>query len=42
MRMIRAGTPATTALAGTFVVTTALVPTTELLPTVTPRSRQAP
>jgi hypothetical protein len=33
MRMIRAGTPPTTAFAGTFLVTTALAPTIELSPT---------
>jgi hypothetical protein len=38
----RAGTPATTALAGTSLVTTALVPTIELSPTLTPRRMQAP
>ena len=42
MRMIRAGTPATTALAGTSLVTTELVPTIELSPTRTPRRMQAP
>jgi hypothetical protein len=42
MRRLRAGIPATTALAGTLAVTTALVPITEFSPTETPRSRQAP
>jgi hypothetical protein len=42
MRNTRAGTPATTALAGTSRVTTALVPITALSPTVTPRRMQAP
>src|SRR5918996_23194 len=41
MRMIRAGTPPTTAFAGTFLVTTALAPTIELSPTCTPRRMQA-
>ena len=35
--MIRAGTPPTTAFAGTSRATTAFVPMTELSPTVTPR-----
>jgi hypothetical protein len=39
---IRAGTPATTALAGTSLVTTELVPMIELSPTLTPRRTQAP
>jgi hypothetical protein len=38
----RAGTPPTTALAGTSCVTTALVPITALSPTVTPRRMHAP
>ncbi len=42
MRRIRAGTPATTAFAGTSRVTTAFVPITALSPTVTPRRMQAP
>ena len=42
MRMTRAGLPATTALAGTSLVTTALVPTIALSPTLTPRRMQAP
>jgi hypothetical protein len=42
MRITRAGTPATTAFAGTSRVTTALVPITALSPTVTPRRMQAP
>ena len=37
IRRTRAGTPPTTALAGTSLVTTELVPTTELSPTLTPR-----
>ena len=40
MRITRAGTPATTALAGTSVVSTALVPMMAFSPTVTPRSTQ--
>ena len=39
---MRAGTPATTAFAGTSRVTTAFVPITALSPTVTPRRMQAP
>jgi len=42
MRISRAGTPPTTALAGTSAATTAFVPTTLLSPTVTPRRMQAP
>ena len=42
MRITRAGMPATTALAGTSLVTTELVPTIELSPTLTPRRMQAP
>lgn len=42
MRMTRAGMPATTALAGTSLVTTELVPMIELSPTLTPRKMQAP
>ncbi len=42
MRSTRAGTPPTTALAGTSLVTTAEVPTIALSPTVTPRRMQAP
>jgi hypothetical protein len=42
IRTTRAGTPATTALAGTSRVTTALVPTIALSPMVTPRSTHAP
>ena len=42
MRSRRAGTPATTAFAGTSRVTTAFVPTTALSPIVTPRRMQAP
>ena len=42
MRSTRAGTPATTAFAGTSRVTTAFVPITALSPTVTPRRMQAP
>ncbi len=42
MRMILAGMPATTALAGTSLVTTELVPTIALSPTRTPRRTQAP
>src|SRR5215204_2606019 len=42
MRNTRAGTPATTAFAGTSRVSTALVPITALSPTVTPRRMQAP
>ena len=38
----RAGTPATTALAGTSLVTTASVPMIALSPTVTPRRMHAP
>ena len=40
--MTFAGTPPTTALAGTSLVTTAFVPTIELSPTRTPRRTQAP
>ena len=42
MRITRAGTPPTTALSGTSLVSTALVPTMLLSPTVTPRRTQAP
>ncbi len=42
MRMSFAGTPPTTAFSGTSQGTTAFVPITELLPTVTPRRMQAP
>ena len=42
MRITRAGTPPTTALAGTSFVTTAFVPMTALSPTVTPRRMHAP
>jgi hypothetical protein len=42
IRTTRAGAPATTALAGMSLVTTALVPITELSPTRTPRRMQAP
>ena len=42
LRISLAGTPPTTASSGTSVVTTALVPTTALSPTVTPRRMQAP
>ena len=42
IRSTRAGTPPTTAFAGTSLVTTALVPTIELSPTRTPRRMQAP
>src|SRR5262245_20569930 len=42
VRMTRAGTPPTTVFAGTSFVTTELVPTMELSPTVTPRRKQAP
>jgi hypothetical protein len=42
MRITFAGTPATTAFAGTSFVTTALVPMMALSPTVTPRRMQAP
>ena len=42
IRITRAGTPPTTALAGTSEVTTELVPITALSPTVTPRRMQAP
>ena len=42
IRISRAGAPPTTALAGTSVVTTELVPITALSPTVTPRRTQAP
>src|SRR5262245_12802750 len=42
MRMTFAGMPATTALAGTSLVTTELVPTMALSPTRTPRRMQAP
>ena len=42
IRITRAGTPPTTALAGTSWVTTAFVPITALSPTVTPRRMQAP
>jgi hypothetical protein len=42
MRNMRAGTPATTAFAGTSRVTTAFVPITALSPTVTPRRMHAP
>ena len=38
----RAGAPATTALAGTSLVTTVFVPTMQLSPTVTPRRMHAP
>jgi hypothetical protein len=41
MRMMRAGAPATTALAGTSWVTTALAPMIELSPTRTPRRTHA-
>jgi hypothetical protein len=42
MRSTFAGTPATTAFAGTSLVTTELVPRIELSPTLTPRSTQTP
>ena len=42
IRIRRAGAPPTTAFAGTSQVTTELVPITELSPTCTPRSTQAP
>ncbi len=42
MRSTLAGTPPTTAFAGTSLVTTELVPMIALSPTVTPRSTQAP
>ena len=42
MRITFAGTPPTTALAGTSLVTTALVPMIALSPTRTPRRMQAP
>ncbi len=42
MRITRAGTPPTTAFSGTSLVTTALVPTMLLSPTLTPRSTHAP
>jgi hypothetical protein len=42
IRMSFAGMPPTTAFAGTSAVTTELVPITELSPTRTPRSTQAP
>jgi hypothetical protein len=42
IRITRAGTPATTAFAGTSFVTTALVPMIALSPTVTPRRMHAP
>ena len=42
IRITFAGTPPTTALAGTSLVTTELVPTIELSPTRTPRRKQAP
>ncbi len=42
MRITRAGTPATTAFAGTSLVTTELVPMTLLSPTLTPRRMHAP
>ena len=42
IRITRAGTPATTALSGTSVVRTELVPITALSPTLTPRRTQAP
>ena len=42
MRSTRAGTPATTAFAGTSPVTTLVVPMTALSPTVTPRRKHAP
>ena len=42
IRSTRAGTPPTTAFAGTSRVTTELVPTIELSPTRTPRRTQAP
>ena len=42
IRIMRAGTPPTTAFAGTSLVTTALVPMIALSPTLTPRSTQAP
>jgi hypothetical protein len=42
MRSTRAGIPALTEFAGRSLVTTALVPITELSPTVTPRRMQAP
>jgi NAD(P)-dependent dehydrogenase (short-subunit alcohol dehydrogenase family) len=41
IRISRAGTPPTTALAGTSLVTTAFVPMTALSPTITPRRMQA-
>ena len=41
MRMIRAGTPPTTAFGGTSLVTTAFAPTIELSPTFTPRRIEA-
>ena len=42
MRRMRAGTPPATALAGRSLVTTVLVPTIALSPTLTPRRMQAP
>ena len=42
IRRMRAGWPALTELAGRSLVTTALVPTTELSPTVAPRRMHAP
>ncbi len=42
IRITRAGTPPTTAFAGTSLVTTAFVPTIALSPTLAPRSTQAP
>src|SRR5436190_262946 len=42
IRITLAGIPPTTALGGTSQVTTELVPITELSPTSTPRSTQAP
>ena len=42
IRITRAGIPPTTALAGTSLVTTELVPMIELSPTRTPRRMQAP
>ena len=42
IRRMRAGWPALTELAGRSLVTTELVPTTELSPTVAPRRMHAP
>ena len=42
IRISRAGTPPTTAFAGTSLVTTALVPITALSPTAQPRRMHAP